>query len=99
MHLFEFFVYNTNDFEICSKSGVIRNELKHCFEHLTQVMNKPISSLFVFGVVYCVAFKQKLKKTGRKHKNNKKKHNKQQTKNFKKNTHTKYFQPTNLREK
>ena len=31
-------------------------------------MNKPISSLFVFSVVYCVVFRQKLKKTRRKHK-------------------------------
>ena len=29
-------------------------------------MNKPISSLFVFSVVYCVVFTQKLKKTRRK---------------------------------
>ena len=36
-------------------------------------MNKPISSLFVFSVVYCVVFRQKLKKTRRKHKTNRKK--------------------------
>ena len=30
-------------------------------------MKKPISSLFVFSVVYCVAFRQRLKKTRRKH--------------------------------
>ena len=69
MHLFKLlFVYNTNDFEICSEIHVIWNELEHCFEHLTQVMNKPISSVFVFSVVYCVVFRQTLKKTRRKHK-------------------------------
>ena len=31
-------------------------------------MNKPISSLFVFSVVYCVVFRQKLKNTRRKQK-------------------------------
>ena len=30
-------------------------------------MNKPISNLLVFSVVYCVVFRQKLKKTRRKH--------------------------------
>ena len=58
--------------------------MKHYFEHFTQVVNKPISSLFVFSVVCCVVFRQKLKKTRhriniktfneRKHKNENKKH-------------------------
>ena len=46
MHLLSLCSYYTNDFEICSESHVIWNEFEHCFEHLTQVMNKPISSLF-----------------------------------------------------
>ena len=45
----------------CVRPMSLIDELEHCFEHLTQVMNKPISSLFVFSVMYCVVFKQKLK--------------------------------------
>ena len=76
--------YNTNDFEICSESHVIWNELEHCFEHLTQVMNKPISSLFVCCVVYCVVFRQTLKNIRRTHKQ-KHKETEQKQKSSKKN--------------
>ena len=39
-------------------------------------MNKPISSLFVFSVVYCVVFRQTLKKTRQKQTNQKNNKNK-----------------------
>ena len=50
-------------------------------------MNKPISSLFVFSVVYCVVFRQKLKTTRRKEKNKQKETNIKQ-KSFEKNIKT-----------
>ena len=62
------------------RKSYIWNDFEHYFEHLTQVMNKPISCLFVLSVVYCVVFSQTLKTT--RQQQNKQTNNKQTTKNL-----------------
>ena len=95
MHLFEFTSMQHKHLLDLQRKSCIWNEFEHYFEHLTHVMNKPMSCLFVFSVVYCVVFKQKLKWTKRKHKTNRKKQ-----KSFEKNRTTEIqdFQPRSDRE-
>ena len=63
-------------------------------------MNKPISSVFVFSVVYCVVFRQTLKKTRRTQKQternraNKQKHSKTNIKTNNSNTGYPAIDPT-----